>query len=69
MEESKALPAHCYGDPAKVAERNELNELGCKACTHATLIWGWTRCDDPRNEIQRGVPYIGHRCKYYNERA
>jgi hypothetical protein len=69
VEESKALPAWQYGDPAKVVERNELNELGCKTCSHSTLIWGWTRCDDPRNEIQKGVPHIGIHCKYYKERA
>jgi hypothetical protein len=69
VEKSKALPARFYRNPADIVERNQMDELGCKACRHATVIWGATRCDDVRNEIQKGVPHIGHRCKYYEERA
>lgn len=68
-ESSRALPAHYYRDPADVVADNELHALGCKACRHATSIWGWTRCDEPRNEKQAGVPRIGHRCKLFQERG
>lgn len=68
-ENSRALPAHFYRDPAEVLERAEMNELGCRACRSSSLIFTKMHCDDTRNENQTGVPRIGHRCKYFAERA
>lgn len=66
---SGALPSWMYRDPAEIVERNEMNELGCKACKKSIVFFGLTRCEDPRNENQKGVPGIGHRCRIYVERV
>lgn len=68
-ESSYALPAYYYSrDPADVVERNQLNELGCRACVRAVTVFGRIQCSDRRNEKQKGVPGIGHRCKLFKER-
>ncbi len=66
-ESSRALPSHRYGDPADVAERAELEALGCKACVRHSIAWR-VICRDARNEAQKGVPYVGHRCKWFEEK-
>lgn len=58
-----------YGDPAIVAERNEFDRKGCSLCTHAEKILKRTTCQDPRNTKQKGVPRIGHRCKWFQEKG
>jgi hypothetical protein len=65
VEESKALPRHCYGDPALVVERNELNMLGCRACEKHTMMLGKVMCSEPRVINHKRVPHIGSRCKYF----
>lgn len=66
---SRALPAYYYGrDPADVVERNQMDALGCRACLRAITAFGLVRCSDQRNEKQKGVPGIGHRCKFFKER-
>ena len=66
---STALPAYLYRDPAEVVENDEMLRLGCKACAKAMTVFGIVRCEDPRNESQKGVPRIGRRCKIYVERG
>lgn len=66
---SNALPRFMYGNPADVAERLELDELGCRACASHRLVFDRVLCGDVRNEMsQSGVPRIGHRCRWFNER-
>lgn len=65
MEESKALPAHCYQDPAKVVEQNQLLELGCRACESHTYLLGKVVCCDPRKTSNKDVPCIGSKCKFF----
>ena len=62
-----ALPRFMYGDPADVAERLQLDELGCRACVSHELVLERVVCGDPRNELQRGVPRIGHRCRWFKD--
>ena len=64
-ENSYALPAHCYGDPSTVAERNELNLLGCRACASHNYLLGKVVCCDSRKRDNKGVPQIGHKCKFF----
>lgn len=62
---SHALPMGAYADPAIVVERKELNGLGCRACdSHAHLL-GKVVCCDPRKCDNKGVPHIGHKCKWF----
>ena len=68
-EESKALPSFMYGDPANVVERMELDELGCSLCTKGNVTFIRVVCGEPRNEKQKGVPYIGHRCRWFDEKG
>ena len=67
MKYGRALPAFYYRDPLDVVERNELNAMGCKACISAGHLFDRLICSDPRNEKQKGVPSIGHRCKFFKE--
>lgn len=67
-ERSHVLPAHRYGDPADVAEQDELDDLGCKVCAAHGFTWRRVICRDARNEKQKGVPYVGHRCKWFEEK-
>ena len=64
-ENSRALPAHCYGDPADVVERNELRELGCKACAKHAVMYDRVLCSEPRVTNQKRVPWIGTKCKFF----
>ncbi|PTR17484.1 hypothetical protein C8R31_101648 [Nitrosospira sp. Nsp2] len=68
MEDSHALPASYYRDPAETLERLQLDRLGCKLCTKHERILGRSICTEQRNDKQAGVPHIGHRCKWYQER-
>lgn len=68
-ESSRALPVGFYRDPAELLERLQLNMLGCKACSSSELVLGKMLCKDVRNEQQRGVPAVGHRCKWFKERG
>ena len=65
---SNALPSHFYGDPADVVERLEMDQLGCRACTSHKVVFDRLICGDGRNEQQVGVPRVGHRCKWFNEK-
>jgi hypothetical protein len=64
-----ALPAFMYRDPAEVVERMELDELGCRICSSGESTFLRMVCGDARNEKQKGVPFIGHRCKWFSERV
>lgn len=69
MRRSVIFRACDYGDPAEVAERNELNRMGCSLCVAAEEILTRTLCKDPRNDKQKGVPHIGHRCRWFKEKG
>ena len=64
-----ALAAFMYRDPAEVAERLELDDLGCRICSSADSMFFRVVCGDHRNEKQKGVPFIGHRCKWFCEKG
>ncbi len=63
--DSRALPAYCYGDPASIAEANELKEMGCKACKSHKVVFDRVVCKEPRMTQSKKVPYIGSKCKYF----
>jgi hypothetical protein len=65
QEVSKALPSHCYQDPAKIVEQNQLVQLGCTACTKHAVYFGKVGCTEPRKPDNKGVPRIGSKCKYF----
>lgn len=65
---SNALPHYFYRDPAQVIEARQLNALGCRLCVSYQPTMGRGVCQDVRNTLQHGVPNVGHRCKYFNER-
>lgn len=65
---SHALPVRFYRDPADVVELNQLDALGCVVCTKSHSLLGKTFCTDPRNQNQKGVPHVGHRCKHFEVR-
>jgi len=50
-----------------VAERKELSELGCALCQRNVVTMMRGCCGDHRNARQKGWPYIGHRCKWFDE--
>lgn len=62
------LDAYLYRDPAEVVERLELDALGCEACRFAAFTFIRPVCTEPRNKGQKGVPSVGHRCKWFVER-
>lgn len=64
---SNALPRYMYGNPADVVERMELNQLGCRACVSHEVVLEQVVCGDPRNDLQHGVPRIGHRCRWFQD--
>lgn len=64
---SSALPKMFYGDPADVVERIQRRELGCRLCVHHKIVLGGVICSHHSNELQRGVPVIGYRCKFFKE--
>jgi hypothetical protein len=39
-----ALPAHLYGDPARIVEQQELRAKGCSICVRAVVGFGLTVC-------------------------
>jgi len=39
-----ALPSYAYGDPALIAERDELHRMGCRVCVRAERVLGETVC-------------------------
>jgi hypothetical protein len=65
---STVYPAIFYGDPQRVVEQAELDAIGCEICTKAAFTWHRVLCLEPKNEMQKGVPYVGHRCKWFEER-
>lgn len=69
MEESKALPSYRYGDPANVVEFDEMDAMGCRLCTKHEVNLTRSICTEVRNASQKGVPNIGHRCKWFVERV
>lgn len=68
-EVSRALPSYMYRDPAKVAEENELRELGCRVCTKRGFTLSRAVCVEARNPRQKGFPEIGRRCRWFDERT
>lgn len=68
MNKSHALPARYYRDPAETVELNQLNALGCKLCISHAVVLGKSLCTDERNKDQAGVPRVGHRCRWFQER-
>lgn len=68
-ENSHALPAHRYGNPADVVEFDQLRRLGCKVCKSFKVVLGRGVCGDARNAFQKGVPGVGHRCKWFAEKG
>lgn len=63
--DDRALPSHMYRDPAEVIEQRELRRMGCRACTSHEMVMGRVVCMDVRNDLQKGVPGIGHRCRWF----
>lgn len=63
------LPAYFYRDPAEVVERGELDALGCHACKSLHDTFELVVCGEERNKKQKGVPFIGHRCRWFDERG
>lgn len=63
------FPSYMYRDPAIVAEENEMRELGCRLCQSASVTMMRVFCGHARNERQKGFPDIGHRCRWFVERA
>lgn len=68
MDRSYALPAKYYRDPAETLEVRQLDRLGCKLCTKHDRVLGRSICTEERNSTQAGVPHVGHRCKWFDER-
>lgn len=66
---SRALPVHLYGDPANIVEYDQMDALGCRACKSYQEVVTKSICADVRNEFQKGVPNVGHRCKWFIERG
>ena len=66
---SRALPAHMYGDPANIVEYDQMDALGCRACKSYQEVLCNGICADVRNEFQKGVPNIGHHCKWFSDRG
>lgn len=69
MEESKALPSYRYGDPANVVQFDEMDALGCRLCTKHAVLLAESFCTEEGNGKQKGVPNIGHRCKWFVEKG
>lgn len=64
-EKSNALPAGYYRDPAVVVESQQLSDMGCKACTKHIMFGGRVACTEPKKPTQKGVPFIGRHCKFF----
>jgi hypothetical protein len=69
MNDSYALPSSRYGDPADIVEVDQMDALGCRLCASHTFVLNRVMCVDSRNEMQKRVPYIGHRCKWFIEKG
>lgn len=63
------LPAFMYGDPLLVVQKLERDRMGCELCTKVGVTMHGVVCSDRRNNEQKGVPHIGHRCKWFREIA
>lgn len=64
-----ALPAFMYRDPAEVVDMLQRKELGCRLCIKAGVTMYGVVCGEDRNIAQRGVPHIGERCRWFDERG
>lgn len=62
---SRAMPIRFYRDPADVVELNQLDDLGCHACDSSWSMNGRLACLDDRNPRQKGVPRVGHHCRFF----
>lgn len=69
MNGSHALPARMYGNPADIVEYDQMDALGCRACKQYEIVFVRSICSDSRNTVQKGVPNIGHRCKWFIEKG
>lgn len=63
---SHALPAYFYSDPSCVVERQQLEDLGCKACASHHCYCGKVVCTDVRVSDHKKVPTIGTKCRYFD---
>ena len=68
-ERSTALPASRYRDPADVVEFDQMDALGCRLCTKYGEVLTKSICQEEKNEFQKGVPTIGHKCRWFVERG
>lgn len=66
-EESSALPSFRYRDPADVVEFDQMDALGCRTCVKHEIVLCKSICKEEKNAFQKGVPIIGHRCRWYVE--
>jgi hypothetical protein len=69
MNNSYALPARRYGNPADIVEYDQMDALGCRACKKHNVVLAKSLCTDSRNTVQKDVPIIGHHCKWFNEKG
>ena len=69
MENSCALPFHRYGDPAAIVEYDQMDSLGCRACTKHSVVLVRSVCSESKNAAQKGVPNIGHKCRWFVEKG
>jgi hypothetical protein len=67
-EVSKALPAFRYGNPADVVEFDQMDALGCRGCTKHSEVLMKSICSEEKNVSQKGVPIIGHKCRWFVEK-
>jgi hypothetical protein len=66
---SNALPSFRYRDPADVVEFDQMDTLGCRLCTKHSIVLTKSTCSEEKNAIQKGVPIIGHKCRWFVEKA
>jgi len=69
MNDSRALPARMYGNPADIVEYDQMDAMGCRVCKQHDVVLLKLVCTDSRNTVQKGVPAIGHRCKWFIEKV
>ena len=62
---SRALPMRVYRDPADWVELNQLDNLGCKVCVKSGWVLDRLLCTESKNRKQVGVPWTGHRCRWF----
>lgn len=69
MNDSHALPAWRYGNPADIVEYDQMDAMGCRLCKSFVEAFVGSVCTDDKNSVQKGVPNIGHHCKWFVEKG